>query len=92
MCGTSCDTNTHTHTESAHLNSMSCSILTAMTTRGFRPLFMEKMVRLEDRRSVVFSVSAAVPAPQQLRERERERERERGQREGQKEDREEIES
>lgn len=45
---------------------MSCSMLTAMTMRGFRPLFREKMVRLEDRRSVVFSVSAAVPAPQQL--------------------------
>lgn len=45
---------------------MSCSMFTAMTTRGFLPLFREKMVRLEDRRSVVFSVSAAVPAPQQL--------------------------
>lgn len=41
-------------------------MFTAMTTRGFLPLFREKMVRLEDRRSVVFSVSAAVPAPQQL--------------------------
>ena len=39
---------------------------------------MEKMVRLEDRRSVVFCVSAAVPAPQQLRERDTER-KERGQ-------------
>lgn len=45
---------------------MSCRMLTAMTTRGFLPLFREKMLRLEDRRSVVFSVSAAVPAPQQL--------------------------
>lgn len=42
-------------------------MLTAMTTRGFLPLFREKMVRLEATRSVVFSVSAAVPAPQQLR-------------------------
>lgn len=41
-------------------------MLTAMTTRGFLPLFREKMVMLEHRRSVVFCVSAAVPAPQQL--------------------------
>jgi hypothetical protein len=43
-------------------------MFTAITTRGFLPLFIEKMVRLEESRSVVFSVSAAVPAPQQLRE------------------------
>ncbi len=49
-----------------NLYSISCSMLTAMTTRGFLPLFREKMVRLEERSSVVFSVSAAVPAPQQL--------------------------
>lgn len=41
-------------------------MLTAMTMRGFLPLFREKMLRLEERRSVVFCVSAAVPAPQQL--------------------------
>lgn len=35
-------------------------------TLGFLPLFMEKMVRFDDSISVVFSVSAAVPAPQQL--------------------------
>ena len=50
----------------AHLKSISCRMLAAMTRRGFLPLFMEKMVRLEESRSVVFSVSAAVPAPQQL--------------------------
>lgn len=49
-----------------NLKSMSCRILAAMMRRGFLPLFMEKMVRLEERSSVVFSVSAAVPAPQQL--------------------------
>lgn len=48
------------------LYNMSCRMLTAMTTRGFLPLFREKMVRLDDSMPVVFSVSAAVPAPQQL--------------------------
>lgn len=43
-------------------------MFTAITTRGFLPLVIEKMVRLEESMSVVFSVSAAVPAPQQLRE------------------------
>jgi len=45
---------------------MSCSMLTAMMTLGFLPLFIENMVRFDDSISVVFSVSAAVPAPQQL--------------------------
>lgn len=45
---------------------MSCRMLTAMMTRGFLPLFREKMARLDESTSVVFSVSAAVPAPQQL--------------------------
>lgn len=51
-----------------HLKSMSCRMLAAMMTLGFLPLFMEKMVRLEESSSVVFSVSAAVPAPQQLKQ------------------------
>lgn len=56
-----------------NLYSMSCRMLTAMMTRGFLPLFREKMVRLDESISVVFSVSAAVPAPQQLQTAKRKR-------------------
>lgn len=58
------NTNTHTYT---HLNNISCSMWAAMVTLGFLSLFMEKIVRLEDSSSVVLNVSAAVPAPQQLK-------------------------
>lgn len=46
---------------------MSCSMWAAMVTLGFLSLLKEKMARLEDSSSVVLNVSAAVPAPQQLK-------------------------
>ena len=49
-----------------HLYSMSCRMLAAIRTRGARRLLRWNRARLEARRSVVFWVSAAVPAPQQL--------------------------
>jgi hypothetical protein len=47
-----------------YLKSICLSMVIAVTTRGFRPLWRVWSSMFEEMRAVVNSVSAAVPAPQ----------------------------
>jgi hypothetical protein len=50
--------------DQAHWKRYCCAIVTAVATRGFRPLDSECNAMLEEINVVTKSVSAAVPAPQ----------------------------